>query len=53
MPAVIQVWDLRLLAGLFAVAAIQYLAARLTWRETRVTWLVLGVFIGGITLPSA
>lgn len=50
MLAVIQVWDLRLLAGFFTAAVIQYFAARLTWRETRVTWLVLGTFIGGITL---
>lgn len=48
--AVIQVWDLRLLLGFLAVAAFQYAAARLTWRETRVSWLVLGTFISFITL---
>lgn len=48
--AVIQVWDLRLLLGFLAVAAFQYAAAGLTWRETRVSWLVLGTFISFITL---
>ena len=50
MLAVIQVWDLRVLLGFLAVAAVQYVAARLSWRETRRIWLVLGAFISFITL---
>jgi energy-coupling factor transport system permease protein len=48
--AIIQVWDLRILLGFFAVAVLQYAAAGLTWRETRVSWIVLATFISFITL---
>lgn len=50
MLAVIQIWDLRLLLGFFALASLHYLAAGLTWRETWRIWLVLGSFISFITL---
>jgi energy-coupling factor transport system permease protein len=48
--AVIQLWDLRLLLAFFALALAQYLAAGLTWRETRASWIVLLSFISFITL---
>lgn len=48
--AIIQIWDLRVLLGFFAVAVVQYIAARLSWRETRRMWLILGAFIFFITL---
>jgi energy-coupling factor transport system permease protein len=48
--AIIQIWDLRVLVGFFAVALVQYIAARLTWQETRVPLLFTGGFIGFITL---
>ncbi len=48
--AIIQVWDLRVLLSFLAYAALQYASARLTWRETRRTWIVLGPFITFIVL---
>lgn len=48
--AIIQVWDLRLLLLFLAYAAAQYIAARLTWRETRVTWTILSIFVTFIVL---
>jgi energy-coupling factor transport system permease protein len=48
--AVIQVWDLRLLIGFLGVAVAQFVATRLTWRETRAFWLIMGGFVTFITL---
>lgn len=48
--AIIQVWDLRLLIVFLAVAVAQFAATGLTWRETRVFWLIMGGFVTFITL---
>src|SRR5512137_2560477 len=39
--AVLSLWDLRLLLGLFAFGLLQVLAARLSWRDTRRVWLFI------------
>jgi energy-coupling factor transport system permease protein len=48
--SIIQIWDLRVLLVFFALAMLQYIAARLSWREMRLTWTILGAFITMITL---
>lgn len=48
--AIIQVWDLRVLLAFLAYAVAQYLATRLTWRETKVTWTVMGVLVTFVVL---
>jgi energy-coupling factor transport system permease protein len=48
--SIIQIWDLRVLLVFFALAVLQYIAARLSWREMRLTWTILGAFITMITL---
>lgn len=50
--AIIQVWDLRILLGFLAVAVIQYAATRLTFRETRAFWTIMGVFVTFITVVT-
>lgn len=48
--AIIQVWDLRVLLAFLAYAALQYASARLSWRETRRTWIILVPFVTFIVL---
>jgi energy-coupling factor transport system permease protein len=38
-------WDLRYLAVLFVIAGSSVLASRLSWKDTRRTWLFMGGFI--------
>jgi energy-coupling factor transport system permease protein len=45
MGVTISFWDVRILAGLFALALGIVLSAGLTWRETRRAWLFIGGFI--------
>lgn len=48
--ATVLLWDLRLLLIPFALALLQLALARLSWRETRRFWLVIGFFIIFLTL---
>lgn len=48
--AIIQVWDLRLLIGFLSIAVAQYVATRLTWRETRAFWFIMGSFVTFVTV---
>ena len=45
LVSVFMFWDLRVLLFFLAVALLAVLAARLTWRDTRRTWLFIGAFI--------
>lgn len=42
---VVQVWDLRILAVLAVIAAVYYRSAAIPFREVRVQWAYIGVFI--------
>lgn len=48
--SVIQFWDLRILLVFLGVAVLQFLLARLTWRETRRTWILISIIILMMTL---
>jgi len=50
--AVIQVWDLRILAGLAVIAAIYYRSARIPFREVRLQWSYVAFFIGFVVLVN-
>lgn len=43
--SVIQFWDLRILLGFLGIAVLQFLLARLTWRETRRAWILISIII--------
>lgn len=43
-------WDVRFLLGFFVLAAGQYILARLTFRETRRAWLLIGPLIVILTV---
>ncbi len=45
MISVFMFWDLRILAIFMLLAIAAILAARLSWRDTSRTWIVLGVFV--------
>jgi energy-coupling factor transport system permease protein len=45
MVSVFMFWDLRILALFMLLTVAAILAARLSWRETSRTWIVLGVFV--------
>ena len=48
--SVIQFWDLRILFLFLGVALLQYVLARLTWRETRRAWILISFIILFMTL---
>ena len=48
--ATVLIWDLRLLLIPLGLAVAQLALARLTWRETRRFWLLIGFFIVFLTL---
>jgi energy-coupling factor transport system permease protein len=48
--ATVLIWDLRLLLIPLGLAVAQIILARLTWRETRRFWLLIGFFIVFLTL---
>jgi hypothetical protein len=50
LASVIQFWDLRVILVFLGIALGQYALARLTWRETRRAWLVLGFLITFMTV---
>jgi len=50
LVSVIQFWDLRIILGFLAVALGQYFLAKLTWRETRRPWLLMGCIIFFLTI---
>jgi len=53
LGALVQVWDLRWLAGLFALAAAQYALARLSFRETARFWIFAGFIAIALTVFTA
>lgn len=50
--AVIQVWDLRILAGLALVAAVYYRSARIPFRQVRIQWGYVAFFISFVVLVN-
>lgn len=50
--AVIQVWDMRILAGLALVAALYYRSAHIPFREVRVQWGYVAFFISFVVLVN-
>ncbi len=53
MLSILQVWDLRWLAGWLAFTLLAYRSARLTWKETRRFWLVVLPLITFLVLITA
>jgi energy-coupling factor transport system permease protein len=49
---VLQVWDLRILLGLLALAVIYYRSAGIAWRHIRRNWAVAFFFIGTIVVVN-
>lgn len=45
MIAIIQFWDVRFLLFFFLIALVQYSLCRLTWQETRRSWLLIAVIL--------
>ncbi len=43
--AIVQFWDVRILAFFFFLAVLQYILTRLTWRETRRAWILISVIV--------
>lgn len=43
--SIIQFWDLRILLVFLGIAVLQFLLARLTWRETRRAWILISIII--------
>jgi energy-coupling factor transport system permease protein len=50
--AVIQVWDVRILAFLAVVAAVYYRSARIPFRDVRLQWSYVAFFIGFVVLVN-
>ena len=50
--AVIQVWDMRILAGLALVAAIYYRSARIPFRQVRIQWGYVAFFISFVVIVN-
>jgi len=48
--SVIQFWDLRILLAFLGVAVLQFFLAKLTWRETRRTWILISIIILMMTI---
>lgn len=43
--SIIQFWDLRILLVFLGMAMLQFLLAKLTWRETRRAWILISIII--------
>jgi energy-coupling factor transport system permease protein len=50
--AVIQVWDLRILAGLALIAAIYYRSARIPFHQVRIQWGYVAFFISFVVIVN-
>jgi energy-coupling factor transport system permease protein len=50
--SIIQVWDLRILAGLAVIAALYYRSARIPFGEVRLQWSYVAFFIGFVVLVN-
>jgi energy-coupling factor transport system permease protein len=48
--SIIQFWDLRITLGFVALALAQFFLAKLTWRETRRSWLLISILIVFMTI---
>jgi energy-coupling factor transport system permease protein len=48
--SVIQFWDLRVILGFLALALAQYVLAKLTWCDTRRSWLLISILIVFMTI---
>lgn len=53
MFSIIQFWDLRYVLFFFALAIIQLILARLTWRETRRFWIIITIIVTILSLATA
>lgn len=53
MVAIMQFWDLRFIAFFFLLGLTQFVLARLSWRETRRFWLVIGIIATVLSLVTA
>ncbi|MDH7485135.1 MAG: energy-coupling factor transporter transmembrane component T [Anaerolineae bacterium] len=53
MVAIMQFWDLRFIAFFFLLGLTQFVLARLSWRETRRFWLVIGIIATVLSLATA
>jgi len=53
MVAIMQFWDLRFIAFFFLLGLVQFVLARLSWRETRRFWLVIGIIATILSLATA
>lgn len=49
---VIQVWDIRILAGLASVAYLYYRSARIPFREVRLNWLYVLFFVSFVVIAN-
>jgi len=50
--AVIQVWDLRILAGLAVIAAVYYRSARIPFQQVRIQWGYVAFFISFVVIVN-
>jgi energy-coupling factor transport system permease protein len=50
--AILDFWDIRILAGFLALTFLQYFAARLTWKETRRAWLFISLILAMMILVN-
>jgi energy-coupling factor transport system permease protein len=50
--AVIQVWDMRILAGLALIAAVYYRSARIPFRQVRIQWGYVAFFISFVVIVN-
>jgi len=53
MLAIMQFWDLRFIAFFLLLGLVQLVLAKLTWRETRRFWLVIGIIATVLSLATA
>ena len=48
--SIIQFWDLRITLGFLTLAMAQFFLAKLTWRDTRRSWLLISILIVFMTI---
>ncbi|MBC8448845.1 MAG: energy-coupling factor transporter transmembrane protein EcfT [Chloroflexi bacterium] len=53
MVAIMQFWDLRFVAFFLLLGIVQFVLAKLSWRETRRFWLVIGIIATILSLATA
>jgi len=53
MLAIMQFWDLRFIALFLLLGLVQLVLTKLTWRETRRFWVVIGIIAAVLSLATA